>query len=127
MKRYNVGTAVRVLPFDEIDRGAYSGIVDHNKGYYGIDKTYINEVSERCKNEALYICASDRCSYNFTDMTGVPEYVYKLRTENGSPISYWWTDNMFVLDSDLPAESISAPENSDGLFGFLFGKEDSSC
>ena len=126
MTEYQVGNAVRVLPFDEIDRKAYAGIDDgSDSGYYGISKAFINDMSTRY--EALYILLVDQCVYDFLEWKGVPKSVYRLKTASGNLIPYFWTDNMFVPASDLPAESVPAPEAADGLFGFLLGKEESMC
>lgn len=125
MTEYQVGNAVRVLPFDEIDKEAYEGISNSGAGYWGISRSFINEMSER--HEVLYIHIVDGCIYDSMELKGVPKSVYKLKTASGDLIPYWWTDNMLVTASDPYAESVPAPENADGLFGFLLGKEDSSC
>lgn len=125
MTEYQVGNAVRVLPFDEIDKEAYEGITDSGAGYWGISRSFINEMSERY--EVLYIRIVDGCIYDSMELKGVPKYVYKLRTEEGNSIPYWWTDNMFAPVSVLPDETMCMQKNTDGLFGFLLGKEDPSC
>ena len=125
MMEYQVGDAVRVIPFDEIDKEAYEGITDSGAGYWGISRSFINEMSERY--EVLYIRIVDTCVYDYLERKDVPKYVYKLRTEDGDPIPYWWTDNMLTPVSVLPAETMCMQKNSDGLFGFLLGKEESVC
>lgn len=121
-----VGDAVRVLPFDEIDREVYGGIIDSSGGgYYGLSRSFINEMSSQY--EVLYIRIADQCVYDAMGLEGAPKYVYKLRTEDGDPIPHWWTDNMLAPVSVLPAETMCTQKNTDDLFGFLLGKEASVC